>query len=59
MEPKVTQGSTSHDSKASFAMLKELLEIGLPIEQLQASNRLDLEFECIEIQSRDSFPGAV
>ncbi len=45
--------------EASFAMLKELLEIGLPIEQLQASNRLDLEFECIEIQSRDGFAGTV
>ena len=59
MEPKVTQGTMNRNSEASFSMLNELLEIGLPIEQLQASNRLDLKFECIEIQSRDSFAETV
>jgi hypothetical protein len=35
-------------------MLKDLLEIGIPIEQLERSDKLDLEFEHIQMYSRDS-----
>jgi len=59
MKPKIAQGSTSHNSEASFAMLKDLLEIGISIENLQGSDKLDLEFEYIRMHSKDGFAGAI
>ena len=47
------EAGTSNDSEAIIAMLKDLLEIGIPIEQLERSNKLDLEFEHIQMYSRD------
>jgi hypothetical protein len=48
------EAGTSNDSEAIIAMLKDLLEIGIPIEQLERSDKLDLEFEHIQMCSRDS-----
>jgi hypothetical protein len=48
------EAGTSNDSEAIIAMLKDLLEIGIPIEQLERSDKLDLEFEHIQMYSRDS-----
>ena len=47
------EAGTSNDSEAIIAMLKDLLEIGIPIEQLERSNKLDLEFEHIQMYSRE------
>ena len=47
------EAGTSNDSEAIIAMLKDLLEIGIPIEQLERSDKLDLEFEHIQMYSRD------
>ena len=49
----IIESGTSNDSEAIIAMLKDLLEIGIPIEQLERSNKLDLEFEHIQMYSRD------
>jgi hypothetical protein len=59
MNTKFTQNSTSDDSESSFAMLKDLLEIGLAVEQLQGTDKLDLEFEFVQMHAGDSFMGAV
>ncbi len=40
-------------------MLKDLLEIRIPIEKLQGPDKLDLEFKYIRMQSKDSFAGAI
>ena len=40
-------------------MLKDLLEIGLAVEQLQGTGKLDLEFEFVQMHAGDSFMGAV
>jgi hypothetical protein len=45
------EAGTSNDSEAIIAMLKDLLEIGIPIEQLERSDKLDLEFEHIQMCS--------
>jgi hypothetical protein len=50
----IIESGTSNDSEAIIAMLKDLLEIGIPIEQLERSDKLDLEFEHIQMYSRDS-----
>ena len=50
----IIESGTSNDSEAIIAMLKDLLEIGIPIEQLERSDKLDLEFEHIQMCSRDS-----
>jgi hypothetical protein len=50
----IIEAGTSNDSEAIIAMLKDLLEIGIPIEQLERSDKLDLEFEHIQMCSRDS-----
>jgi hypothetical protein len=34
-------------------MLKDLLEIGIPIEQLERCDKLDLEFEHIQMHFKD------
>jgi len=50
----IIESRASNDSEAIIAMLKDLLEIGIPIEQLERSDKLDLEFEHIQMHSRDS-----
>ena len=50
----IIESGASNDSEAIIAMLKDLLAIGIPIEQLQRSDKLDLEFEHIQMYSRDS-----
>ncbi len=40
-------------------MLKDLLEIGIPIEKLQGTDKLDLEFEYTRMHSKDGFAGAI
>ena len=50
----IIESRASNDSEAIIAMLKDLLEIGIPIEQLERSDKLDLEFEHIQMYSRDS-----
>jgi hypothetical protein len=40
-------------------MLKDLLEIGISIENLQGSDKLDLELEYIRMHSKDGFAGAI
>ena len=59
MNTKVTQDSTSDGSEASFAMLKDLLEIGLAVEQLQGTDKLDLEFAFVQMPAGDGFVGTV
>jgi|TARA_B100002003_G_scaffold106442_1_gene98922 hypothetical protein len=59
MKPTIAQGSTSYNSEASFAMLKDLLEIGLAVEQLQGTDKFDLEFELVQIRAGDGFVGTV
>ena len=49
----IIEAGTSNDSEAIIAMLKDLLEIGIPIEQLQRCDKLDLEFEHIQMHSND------
>ena len=49
----IIEAGTSNDSEAIIAMLKDLLEIGIPIEQLQRCDKLDLEFEHIQMHSKD------
>ena len=46
----IIESGTSNDSEAIIAMLKDLLEIGIPIEQLERSDKLDLEFEHIQMR---------
>jgi len=50
----IIESRAGNDSEAIIAMLKDLLEIGIPIEQLERSDKLDLEFEHIQMYSRDS-----
>ncbi len=50
----IIESETGNDSEAIIATLKDLLAIGIPIEQLQRSDKLDLEFEHIQMYSRDS-----
>ncbi len=52
--PTIIESRASNDSEAIIAMLKDLLEIGIPIEQLERSDKLDLEFEHIQMYSKDS-----
>jgi hypothetical protein len=59
MKPTIAQGSKSHNSEGSFAMLKDLLEIGISIENLQDSDKLDLEFKYIRMHSKDGLAGAI
>ena len=40
-------------------MLKDLLEIGISIENLQGSDKLDLEFEYTQMHSKDGLAGAI
>ncbi len=40
-------------------MLKDLLEIGLAVEQLQGTDKFDLEFELVQIRAGDGFVGTV
>ena len=47
----IIESGASHDSEAIIAMLKDLLQIGIPIEQLERSDKLDLEFEHIQMHS--------
>jgi hypothetical protein len=47
----IIESGTSNDPEAIIAMLKDLLEIGIPIEQLERSDKLDLEFEHIQMRS--------
>ena len=49
----IIEAGTSNDPEAIIAMLKDLLEIGIPIEQLQRSDKLDLEFEHIQMHSKN------
>ena len=49
----IIESRASNDSEAIIAMLKDLLEIGIPIEQLERCDKLDLEFEHIQMYSRD------
>ncbi|MGE4634790.1 MAG: hypothetical protein AAEI92_05485 [Arenicellales bacterium] len=49
----IIEAGTSNDSEAIIAMLKDLLEIGIPIEQLERCDKLDLEFEHIQMHSKD------
>ncbi len=48
----IIEAGTSNDPEAIIAMLKDLLEIGIPIEQLQRSDKLGLEFEHIQMHSK-------
>jgi hypothetical protein len=48
--PTIIEAGASNDSEAIIAMLKDLLEIGIPIEQLERSDKLDLEFEHIQMR---------
>jgi hypothetical protein len=59
LKPTIAQGGISHNSEASFAMLKDLLAIGISIENLQGSDKLDLELEYIRMHSKDGFAGAI
>jgi hypothetical protein len=59
MKPTIAQGSKSHNSEASLAMLKDLLAIGISIENLQDSDKLDLELEYIRMHSKDGLAGAI
>ncbi len=45
----IIESGASHDPEAIIAMLKDLLAIGIPIEQLERSDKLDLEFEHIQM----------
>ena len=47
----IIESRASNDSETIIAMLKDLLEIGIPIEQLERSDKLDLEFEHIQMYS--------
>jgi hypothetical protein len=49
----IIESRASNDSEAIIAMLKDLLEIGIPIEQLERCDKLDLEFEHIQMHSKD------
>lgn len=49
----IIKSGTSNDSEGIIAMLKDLLEIGIPIEQLERSDKLDLEFEHIQMHSKN------
>ncbi len=49
----IIESGASHDSEAIIAMLKDLLAIGIPIEQLERSDKLDLEFEHIQMHSKN------
>ena len=49
----IIESGTSNDSEAIIAMLKDLLEIGIPIEQLERCDKLDLEFEHIQMHSKN------
>jgi hypothetical protein len=49
----IIEAGTSNDPEAIIAMLKDLLEIGIPIEQLERSDKLDLEFEHIQMHSKN------
>ena len=49
----IIEAGTSNDPEAIIAMLKDLLEIGIPIEQLQRSDKLGLEFEHIQMHSKN------
>ena len=49
----IIESETGNDSEAIIAMLKDLLAIGIPIEQLQRSDKLDLEFEHIQMHSKN------
>ena len=40
-------------------MLKDLLEIGISIENLQGSDKLDLELAYIQMHSKDGLAGAI
>ena len=40
-------------------MLKDLLAIGISIENLQDSDKLDLELEYIRMHSKDGLSGAI
>ena len=40
-------------------MLKDLLEIGISIGNLQGPDKLDLELKYIRMHSKDSFAGAI
>ena len=48
----IIESETGNDSEAIIATLKDLLAIGIPIEQLQRSDKLDLEFEHIQMHSK-------
>ena len=48
----IIEAGTSNDPEAIIAMLKDLLEIGIPIEQLERSDKLGLEFEHIQMHSK-------
>ena len=49
----IIESRASNDSEAVIAMLKDLLEIGIPIEQLERCDKLDLEFEHIQMHSKN------
>ncbi len=49
----IIEAGTSNDPEAIIAMLKDLLEIGIPIEQLERSGKLGLEFEHIQMHSKN------
>ncbi|MDP7569029.1 MAG: hypothetical protein QF677_03915 [Arenicellales bacterium] len=49
----IIESETGNDSEAIIATLKDLLAIGIPIEQLQRSDKLDLEFEHIQMHSKN------
>ena len=51
--PTIIESRASNDSEAVIAMLKDLLEIGIPIEQLERCDKLDLEFEHIQMHSKN------
>ena len=53
------EAGTSNDSEAIIAMLKDLLAIGISIENLQDSDKLDLELEYIRMHSKDGLAGAI
>ena len=49
----IIESETGNDSEAIIATLKDLLAIGIPIEQLQRSDKLGLEFEHIQMHSKN------
>ncbi len=49
----IIESETGNDSEAIIATLKDLLAIGIPIEQLERSDKLDLEFEHIQMHSKN------